>query len=93
MACIGCGTNTPLLQTQINALYGAPLSNACSRANISGSIPAVVRFPFGTQVSGGYVATQPSIGGFAKATPASVFWKTGSSNCYGNGNDFGIGSC
>jgi len=61
---------------------GFPLSTACERANIVGSIPQVIRYAGFTLINGGLLASKPSNGGIGN--PSNFFQYR--SGCFGTFN-------
>lgn len=89
MACTSCGGSVSQVADYTTALaettdvidtgairprkIGEPLSTACERANVVGSIPVVIRYPSYTLVSGGAVAGITSSAGISEDKMASFF--------------------
>lgn len=73
---------------------GAPLSTACERANMIGSIPEVIRHPAFTVVNGAIPATKVSSGGISAGAMATIFNRRGSVNgCFGDSMLMGSSCC
>lgn len=77
--------NAPVGATSGNQYWiplkvGFPLSSACERATVIGSIPEIIRYPGYTAVNGSPVVVLQSNGGISNK--ASFFKKR--SGCYGN---------
>jgi hypothetical protein len=73
---------------------GAPLSTACQRANMIGSIPEVISYAGFTLIDGGVKANKVSNGGIAKAQMATFFNRRGSNQgCFGDIKFYGSVCC
>lgn len=63
--------------------WGEPLSSACERAGVIGSIPEVTRYPGFTTINGGVFFNVPSSGGIGNL---GLFFRNRGNGCYQNAN-------
>mgnify|MGYP001270047970 CR=1 FL=1 len=70
---------------------GEPLSTACDRANVVGSIPRVIRYAGFTLVDDGAISSVPSNGGIADAKLVSFF--NNEYGCYKGNNSRLASTC
>lgn len=68
---------------------GAPMSTACQRASIIGSIPTILRYAGFTLINGGLLATKPSNGGIGNL---NSFFKN-RPGCYGENAQLSGSEC